>query len=193
LERNPGLAVQFRGESEKGAETGSSLAKAALVGCLGVFVILSFQFRSYIEPLIVMVAIPFAFVGVVWGHFLFGMNLSLPSVMGYASLAGIVVNDSILLMLFLKNQRTDGVPVEQAAVEATRIRFRAVTITSLTTVAGMLPLLLERSLQAQVLIPIAISICFGLLASTTLVLLVLPTLYVVLDDLGLTAFRGDDA
>ncbi len=192
LQRNPGLEVAFRGEAEKGAETGSSLLKAAVIGCLGVFVILSFQFRSYVEPLIVMVAIPFAFVGVVWGHFLFGMNLSLPSVMGYASLAGIVVNDSILLMLFLKMERRNGVPVEQAAINATRLRFRALTITSLTTIAGMLPLLVERSLQAQVLIPIAISICFGLLASTVLVLLVLPTLYVVLNDLGLTAFRQQD-
>ena len=187
MRSNPGLEIQFRGEAEKGSETGSSLGFAAMIGCLGVFVILSFQFRSYIEPFIVMVAIPFAFVGVVWGHWLFGLSLSLPSIMGYASLAGIVVNDSILLMLFLKNERKKGTPAEQAAEEASRIRFRAVTITSLTTIAGLLPLLIERSLQAQVLIPIAISICFGLLASTLLVLLVLPPLYVVLNDLGLAA------
>jgi multidrug efflux pump subunit AcrB len=150
-------------------------------------VILSFQFRSYIEPIVVMVAIPFAFVGVIWGHFLFGHSLSLPSIMGYASLAGIVVNDSILLMLFLKAQRLAGSDVEQAAGQASRIRFRAVMITSLTTIAGLTPLLLERSLQAQILIPMAISICFGLLASTILVLLVLPPLYVILDDFGLTS------
>ncbi len=106
--------------------------------------------------------------------------------MGYASLAGIVVKDSILLMLFLKSQRQAGAAVEVAAGQATRIRFRAVMITSLTTIAGLMPLPLERSLQAQVLIPIAISICFGLLSSTILVLLVLPPLYVILDDFGLT-------
>jgi multidrug efflux pump subunit AcrB len=184
--RYPGLRVSFKGESEKGAETGSSLAWAAMVGCIGVFVILSFQFRSYIEPIIVMLAIPFAFVGVVVGHLLWGISLSLPSIMGYASLSGIVVNDSILLMLFLKAKRAAGVPVERAAAEASRMRFRAVMITSLTTIAGLLPLLMERNLQAQVLIPIAISICFGLLASTVLVLVVLPSLYVLLADFGLT-------
>ncbi|MEL7498255.1 MAG: efflux RND transporter permease subunit [Planctomycetota bacterium] len=182
----PSLEVTFKGSSEKGAETGSSMGFAAVIGCLGVFVILSFQFRSYIEPIIVMVAIPFAFVGVVWGHWLMMTQLSLPSIMGYASLAGIVVNDSILLVLFLKQARADNMPVEKAAVEATRMRFRAVMITSLTTIAGLFPLLLERSLQAQILIPIAISISFGLLASTILVLLIIPAFYVILSDFGLT-------
>ena len=186
-ERFPGIEMKFKGEAERGAETGGSLLWAAAIGCLGVFVILSFQFRSYIEPIIVMVAIPFALVGVVWGHFLFGLSLSLPSMMGYASLAGIVVNDSILLMLFLKGKRETGEDALTAASQASRMRFRAVMITSLTTIAGLMPLLLERSLQAQVLIPIAISICFGLLASTALVLLVLPSLYMILNDLGLTS------
>ncbi|MEL7337909.1 MAG: efflux RND transporter permease subunit, partial [Planctomycetota bacterium] len=146
---------------------------------------------SFLEPFVVMVAIPFAFVGVVWGHFAFGMSLSLPSIMGYASLAGIVVNDSILLMLFMKAKITDGADVPVAAREASRTRFRAVTITSLTTIVGLLPLLFEKSLQAQVLIPIAISICFGLIASTIMVLLVLPPLYVILADFGLTQKRPD--
>ena len=163
-----------------------------MIGCLGVFVILSFQFRSYIEPLIVMVAIPFAFVGVVWGHFLHGQSLSLPSMMGYASLAGVVVNDSILLVLFLKSQRVQGASAGNAAGQASRLRFRAVIITSLTTIVGLLPLLLERSLQAQILIPIAISICYGLLASTVLVLLVIPPMYVILNDLGWAAHRDSD-
>ncbi|MEO1616332.1 MAG: efflux RND transporter permease subunit [Planctomycetota bacterium] len=183
---NPGFKAAYRGQAESGSETGASMLRAAMIGCLGVFVILSYQFRSYIEPLVVMVAIPFAFVGVVWGHFFFGLSISLPSVMGYASLAGIVVNDSILLMLFLKSARKSGTPVEEAASEASRVRFRAVMITSLTTIVGLMPLLLEKSLQAQVLIPIAISICFGLLASTLLVLFVLPALYVILNDWGLT-------
>lgn len=184
---NTGLKVTYRGQAESGGETARSMLGAAVIGVLGVFVILSYQFRSYLEPLVVMVAIPFAFVGVIWGHFLFDMSLSLPSVMGYASLAGIVVNDSILLMLFLKSQRQAGKDVTTAASEASRVRFRAVMITSLTTIAGLMPLLLERSLQAQVLIPIAISICFGLLASTVLILLVLPALYVILHDFGWTA------
>ncbi|MEO1525316.1 MAG: efflux RND transporter permease subunit [Planctomycetota bacterium] len=188
-ERFPRLRVAIKGASEKGKETGQSMAAAAVIGCLGVFVILSFQFRSYIEPLIVMGAIPFAFVGVVWGHLALGQNLSLPSIMGYASLCGIVVNDSILLVLFLKNAVADGVSVIDAAVESSRRRFRAVMITSLTTVAGLLPLLAEQSLQAQILIPIAISICFGLIASTLMVLIVIPPLYVILSDFGFTRLQ----
>ena len=191
--RYPGIEIVYKGEAEKGAETGASLLWAATIGCLGVFVILSFQFRSYIEPLIVMIAIPFALVGVVWGHFWFGMSLSLPSMMGYASLAGIVVNDSILLMLFLKSEHSASTSVPSAASKASRMRFRAVMITSLTTIAGLMPLLLERSLQAQILIPIAISICFGLLASTVLVLLVLPAFYVILSDFGLTETASHEA
>ncbi len=186
FERYPNLQVRIKGASEKGKETGASLLFAAAIGCLGVFVILSFQFRSYLEPLIVMMAIPFAFVGVVWGHFLFRESLSLPSIMGYASLAGIVVNDSILLVLFLKARRKSGSSAIEAASQASQVRFRAVMITSLTTIAGLMPLLLERSLQAQVLIPIAISICFGLMASTVLVLLVIPPMYVLLSDFGWT-------
>ena len=191
-ERFAGLSIELKGETEKGAETGSSMAIAAAIGCLGVFVILSFQFQSYIEPIIVMVAIPFALVGVIWGHLIFNITISLPSIMGYASLAGIVVNDSILLVLFLKRQRSEGADVIESARQASQMRFRAVMITSLTTIAGLLPLLLERSLQAQILIPIAISICFGLMASTILILLVLPPFYVILNDFGLTA-RTDQA
>ena len=112
--------------------------------------------------------------------------------MGYASLAGIMVNDSILLMLFLKDCRASGTPAAEAAVDASRKRFRAVMITSLTTIAGLLPLMFETNFQAQILIPIAISICFGLFASTTLVLLVIPAMYVMLSDFGLTT-HGDGA
>ena len=101
--------------------------------------------------------------------------------------AGIVVNDSILLVLFLKMRRAEGRGAAESAAQASRQRFRAITITSLTTIAGLMPLLAERSLQAQVLIPLAVSIVFGLLASTVLVLLVIPSLYVILDELGLSA------
>lgn len=190
-EKHRQLVYRYKGSAENGNETATSMGIAAMIGCLGVFVILSFQFRSYIEPLIVMVAIPFAFVGVVWGHLFFAENLSLPSIMGYASLAGIVVNDSILLVLFLKARRDEGVPAADAAVEASQMRFRAVMITSLTTIAGLLPLLAESSLQAQILIPIAISICFGLMASTVLVLLVIPSLYVLLADFGMTTIEEE--
>ncbi|MCB9845449.1 MAG: efflux RND transporter permease subunit [Phycisphaeraceae bacterium] len=187
---HPGLRVDFEGETAEGGQTQRSMMMSLGAGLIGVFVILSFQFRSYIEPLVVMVAIPFSLIGVVWGHILMGVQLSLPSMLGFISLAGVVVNDSILLVEFLKQKRDGGESIEAAAGAASRLRFRAVMLTSLTTIAGLLPLLAERSLQAQVLIPIAISIVFGLAASTVLVLLVIPCLYSVLYDLGLTSKRG---
>ena len=157
------------------------------LGLLGIFLLLSFQFRSFLEPLAVMAAIPLAFVGVILGHLVMGLELSMPSMMGFVSLAGVVVNDSILLVEFLKLRVKEGEGVAAAACLASRQRFRAVLLTSATTIAGLLPLLAERSLQAQVLIPLATSIVFGLLASTVLVLFVVPALFSVFADLGLTS------
>jgi len=183
-QRHPELRFEFEGESKEAATTQQSMMQAMLLGLLGVFAILSFQFRSYLEPLAVMMAIPLALIGVIWGHLLMGVDFSMPSMLGYASLAGVVVNDSILLVLFLKAERDVGHDVLAACGMASRMRFRAILLTSLTTIAGLLPLLAERSLQAQVLIPLAISVAFGLLASTVLVLLVIPCLYAILNDLG---------
>ncbi len=185
-ERHPDVRIGLEGEVEEGAKTQNSMMQGMLIGLIGVFILLSFQFRSYLEPLVVMAAIPCAFIGVVAGHLLLGYELSMPSLLGFVSLAGVVVNDSILLVEFTKIERRKGVAAIAASALASRSRFRAVTLTSLTTVMGLLPLLFEQSLQAQVLIPLAISIVFGILASTLLVLLVIPCLYSVLDDFGLT-------
>ncbi len=187
LKKYPGIDVSFEGETHEGQTTRLSILRGMMIGLIGIFILLSFQFRSYIEPLIVMVAIPLALIGVVFGHLLMGINLSMPSILGFVSLSGIVVNDSILLMLFLKMRRAEGAEALDAASQASRQRFRAIVITSLTTIAGLLPLLTERSYQAQVLIPLATSIVFGLLASTVLVLLVVPCLYAILNDLGWAA------
>jgi len=189
---HPGVRVSLEGEAKESAATGASLARGFVIGLVGIFILLSFQFRSYIEPATVMVAIPLAFIGVIGGHMLMGLDLTMPSMMGAVSLAGIVVNDSILLVEFLKIHRRRGWSTAEAARRASRERFRAVLITSLTTVAGLLPLLAEKSLQAQVLIPLAASIVFGLLASTVLVLLVVPALYTILDDFGLTVRLSSD-
>ncbi|MCA9251548.1 MAG: efflux RND transporter permease subunit [Phycisphaerales bacterium] len=186
-ETHHGVTYTIEGETKEARVTQGSMRRGMLIGLIGVFILLSFQFRSYIEPLVVMVAIPLALVGVVWGHLMLGKDISMPSLLGFVSLAGVVVNDSILLVLFLKMRAADGTPVHEAARRASRERFRAITITSLTTMAGLTPLLFERSLQAQVLIPLAISIVFGMLASTVLVLLVIPSLYTILDDFGFTS------
>lgn len=191
-EEYPDVVVAVMGESAESATTMQSMLRGLSLGLFGVFVLLSFQFRSYAEPIIVMVAIPLALVGVIFGHLLMGTVLTMPSLLGFVSLAGIVVNDSILLVEFVKNGIRSGHEVVDAARQASRLRFRAILLTSLTTVAGLLPLLAERSLQAQVLIPMAISIVFGILASTVLVLIVVPSLYAILADFGLTEALGDD-
>jgi len=186
-ERHPDVGVTLEGEARESKTTQASLGSALLVGLIGIFILLSFQFRSYVEPLIVMVAIPMSLIGVIWGHILLGLDLTMPSIFGFASLAGVVVNDSILLVAFARRRRGEGKTPADAARDASRLRYRAVLLTSLTTVAGLLPLLAEKSLQAQILIPLATSIVFGLIASTVLVLLVVPALYAILGDLGLIA------
>jgi len=185
LERYPDVKAGIEGQSKESAKTGGSMLRGFAIGLVGVFILLSFQFRSYIEPFAVMFVIPLALIGVIWGHLLMGMPLTMPGIIGFTSLAGIVVNDSILLVEFLKQGIREGHSTVEAAKLASRARFRAVLLTSITTIAGLTPLLLEKSMQAQVLIPLAISIIFGLLATTILVLLVVPSLFTILDDFGL--------
>ncbi|BBN83661.1 acriflavin resistance protein [Pseudoalteromonas sp. A25] len=187
LKADQTLRVSYEGEIKTGSQTGKSMAGMFLLGLIGVFIILSFQFRSYFEPVMVMLAIPLALIGVVWGHFILGYDLSMPSMIGFISLAGIVVNDSILLVAFIKEHESDGVELEQAAVLAAKARFRAIFITSATTIAGTLPLLLETSLQAQVVQPLVVSLVFGMAISTLLIVFVLPAIYVLLEDFNLTA------
>jgi multidrug efflux pump subunit AcrB len=186
-----GLNIDFEGSAKESAKTGSSLMKGFMIGLFGLFVILSLQFRSYLEPFVVMLAIPLALIGVFWGHWLVGHSLSMPSILGFISLAGIVVNDSILLVQYIRHHVDDGEDVYGAVVKASRDRFRAVLLTSLTTAAGLLPLLLETSLQAQVVKPIVISIVFGIFTSTLLVLFIIPSAYAILADYGLVHKHKD--
>ncbi len=186
----PDVRVGIEGQSKESNKTGSSMMRSFAIGLVCVFILLSFQFRSYLEPLVVMFVIPLSLIGVIWGHLLMGVALSMPGVIGFASLAGIVVNDSILLVEFLKQQVSKGHSTVEAAKIASRARFRAVMLTSITTIAGLFPLLLEKSMQAQILIPLAVSIIFGMLATTLLVLLVVPALFSILDDYKATKNRA---
>jgi HAE1 family hydrophobic/amphiphilic exporter-1 len=188
----PGVTTGLEGQEKELKSAMGGMIKALGIGLFGVFCLLSFQFKSYQEPLVVMVTIPFAFIGVIWGHMLMGLDLAMPSIMGFISLAGIVVNDSILLVTFVKQHTAMGESVVQAGKMAARQRFRAVMLTSVTTIAGLLPLLSERSLQAQILIPLACSIVFGLLVSTILVLVVVPSLYAILGDFNLVHIENKD-
>ena len=183
-EQFPSVMVIFEGETQENAKTATSMLRAVAIGLIGIFVVLSFQFRSYREPLLVMTIIPMALIGVFWGHLIMGLTLTMPSILGLISLAGIAVNDSILLVTFIKQHRKEGMEPIDAAGQAARARFRAVLLTSVTTVAGLVPLLTETSLQAQVLIPLVASIAFGLVATTVMVLFLIPVLYVMFEDWG---------
>jgi len=187
------IIIEIEGQEKEMRVSIGGMVKAFGIGIFGVFCLLSFQFRSYQEPMVVMVTIPFAFIGVVWGHIFMEIDLCMPSILGFVSLAGIVVNDSILLVSFIKLNVARGKSVAESGKLASRERFRAVLLTSVTTIAGLMPLLSERSMQAQILIPLACSIVFGLLMSTILVLFVVPCLYTILSDLNLVKVGKDTA
>ncbi|MFC2967525.1 efflux RND transporter permease subunit [Acidimangrovimonas pyrenivorans] len=184
-ETHPEIRVVVVGEAKDTATTGSSLGKNLLLGLIGVYFILAFQFRSFLQPIAVFVAIPLGLIGVMWGHMALGMQLSLPSLVGLATLAGVVVNDSILLIAFIKERFNAGGEMIASAEEAVRDRFRAIFLTSLTTVVGLGPLLFEQSTQAQFLRPIVASLAFGLSGATLLALFVTPAVFAILHDLRL--------
>ena len=142
-----------------------------------MYLLLVFEFRSYLQPWIVLAIVPFGMVGAIFGHALMGLPLTLFSMFGMVTLAGVVVNDSIVLVDFINQCIRQGMPPVDAIITAGSRRLRAVFLTSVTTVAGLLPMLLEKSFQAQALIPMATSLAFGLIASTLLVLLMVPLLY----------------
>ena len=128
--------------------------------------------------------IPLALIGAIWGHLIMGLDFTLPSMIGFVSLAGIVVNDSILLVEFIKIRVAEGMLFHDAAKQAVSDRFRAIFLTSITTIAGMTPLLFETSTQALILVPLVTSIVFGMLTSTVLIMLVLPSMYTIMEALG---------
>jgi len=182
--RYPNVTFEFKGEVENGTETRMSILAGFALGSFGVFLLLSLQFRNYREPLLVMVNIPLALIGAIWGHLIMGLDFTLPSMIGFVSLAGVVVNDSILMVEFVKIHVEEGMPLHAAATQAVRDRFRAIFLTSVTTIAGMTPLLFETSSQALILVPLVASIVFGMLTSTMLIMLVLPAVYGIMEDIG---------
>ncbi len=184
-EKYPEIDIEIQGESQSSAETGQSIVRNVILGLFGVYMLLAFQFRGYLAPFTVITVIPTALVGVMFSHWMLGLDLTLPSIIGMASLFGIVVNDSILLVVFIREARSQGIDVKTAAKQAGRARFRPILLTSITTIAGLTPLLLETSLQAQILIPMAASLAFGLTSATLIGLFLVPSLYCILDDFDL--------
>ncbi len=187
--RYPDIHFSFKGEVEKGTETKLSILSGFGLGLFAVFLLLSLQFGNYREPVVVMINIPLALIGAIWGHLIMGLDFTLPSMIGFVSLAGVVVNDSILLVEFVKIHVAQGMVFHDAARQAVTDRFRAIFLTSVTTVAGMTPLLFESSSQALILVPLVTSIIFGMLTSTVLIMLVLPALYAIMEDIGYVKLR----
>lgn len=171
-----GVNVGFEGRAEEQSETLGDMKQGVLLAFMMIYLILAWVFSSYGWPLVVMAAIPFGLIGALAGHWLMGIDLTILSLFGIFGLSGIVVNDSIILVTFFKHQREKGVETTEAIINAATQRLRAVLLTSLTTIGGLTPLLFETSMQAQFLIPMAVSISFGLMFSTVLVLLVIPAL-----------------
>lgn len=186
-----GVTLTFEGAKKETAESIASLAVGFPVALLMIYCILAILFKSYVQPLMVMVAIPYGIVGAALGHLIYGLlpgREALPitfiSLIGIVGLSGIVVNDSLILVTFINDARRRAhARLFDAVVEAGRRRFRPIMLTSLTTVAGLGPIMLETSFQAQFLIPLAVSIAFGLTLATVLTLLLLPCLYMILEDL----------
>jgi len=178
-----GVAWEFSGRAEDQRETAADMQRGALLALAMIYIVLAWVFGSYGWPLVVMAIIPFGVVGALLGHYFMGITPTILSMFGLFALSGIVVNDSIILVVFYKHLREKGMAIKEAIVEAACQRLRAVLLTSLTTIAGLLPLLFETSLQAQFLIPMAVSISFGLAFATFLVLFLVPALLSAMEQL----------
>jgi multidrug efflux pump subunit AcrB len=193
LANYPNVRFGLEGASQDEQEALGSLAVGAVFALFGIYALMAIPLRSYSQPLIIMSVIPFGIIGAVAGHWVLGMPVSILSLFGIIALAGVVVNDSLILVDYVNKSREDGMALRHAVVDAGCMRFRAIVLTSLTTFAGLLPIVLERSLQAQMVIPMAISLAFGILFATVITLLLIPCLYLVLDDVKRAFGRGSAA
>ena len=177
-----GLRYSIEGEGKEQKESLADVMNAFAIALFGIYALLAIPFKSFSQPFVVMAAIPFGFVGALIGHLIMGFNISLLSLFGMVGLAGVVVNDALVLVYTANRMRREGKSVRHAVINAGCLRFRAIMLTSLTTFAGLSPMLLERSVQAQFLIPMAISLGFGVLFGTFVTLLLIPCGYMMLED-----------
>jgi hydrophobic/amphiphilic exporter-1 (mainly G- bacteria), HAE1 family len=179
----PNVSVRWEGQKEQSKESIQSMMIGLGIALVAMYILLTLQFTSYLQPLLIMMIIPFGAIGAIAGHAVLGLPVTMFSLFGLVALTGVVVNDSIVLIDFINTRIGEGLPLRQAVIEAGQRRFRPVLLTSVTTVAGLTPILMETSLQAQFLIPMATSLCFGIMTATVLVLLLVPTFYALLDKL----------
>jgi len=188
----PGLGFSFEGQQKQQKESMQSILINSVVALLAIFCLLAIPFKSYLQPIIVMSAIPFGFVGAILGHLLMGYNLSMMSAFGIVALTGVVVNDSLIMVDLINRERQHGRSLAQVIRSAGKRRFRPILLTTLTTFLGLTPMILETSLQARFLIPMALSLGFGVMFATAITLLLVPCLYNILEDLkGIVTSRSE--
>jgi multidrug efflux pump subunit AcrB len=180
--RYPGLRYTIEGEGKEQKESFQDIILGFAIAIVGIYALLAIPFKSFSQPLIVLAAIPFGIAGALLGHIIMGHNLSMLSIFGIVGSAGVVVNDSLVLIHAANRFRDKGLSAIDSVKQAGSLRFRAIILTSLTTFAGLTPMLLERSLQSQFLIPMAISLAFGVLFATWVTLLLIPCGYVIMGD-----------
>lgn len=182
VSKSDDVTYTFGGNRRQINKSMVSLFDGFIMAMIVIYAVLAAMLRSYVQPAVILVAVPFGLIGVVAGHALLGMDLTIMSLFGAVALSGVVVNDSLVLLDAVNRGIREGQSVRDAVLQAGELRFRAVALTSITTVAGLLPILAERSSQAQSVKPMAVSLCFGLMFSTVLTLLVVPALYLALND-----------
>ena len=179
----PGVRYTFEGQQTEFRDSAGGLMQGFMVALLLIYLLLAVPLKSYAQPLIIMSAIPFGLVGATWGHLIMGMDISMLSMFGLVALAGVVVNDSLVMVDFINRFRRQAGSLARAVREAGAVRFRPILLTSLTTFFGLLPLMLETSLQAQFLIPMAVSLAFGVIFSTFITLMLVPAGYIIIEDM----------
>ena len=189
LSRYPGVEYGLEGASLEEIEFLRNVSLASVVALFLIYALIAIPLRSYAQPLVIMSVIPFGLTGAVFGHWLMGVSVSMFSLFGLIALAGVVVNDSIILVDFINKARLSGMSAREAVLTSGPQRFRAIVLTSLTTAAGLMPIMLEKSVQAQFVIPMAISLAFGILFATVITLFLIPSLYMLQLDVGRTVRR----
>jgi len=183
MQKFPNLQYTWEGERREQQETIQGILKGYPLALIIIYALLAIPFKSYLQPFIVMSAIPFGLVGAIWGHIIMGLPLTILSMFGIVALSGVVVNDNLVLVVYINRQREQGLSLLEAVRKAGVARFRPILLTSLTTFVGLMPLILEKSVQAQFLIPMAISLAFGVMFATGISLILVPAGYLILEDL----------
>ncbi|TMP49003.1 MULTISPECIES: efflux RND transporter permease subunit [unclassified Pseudoalteromonas] len=192
-EEYPSVKTELGGSIEEQQAQANEQIMFFIGGMILVYILLAVPLKSYSQPLIVMSVIPFSLTGAIWGHFWFGLDISLMSGFGLIAAAGVVINDSLVMTDFVNQARREGISTRQAVIEAGCARFRAITLTSITTFAGVLPIMFETSLQAKFVIPMAVALGFAVMFATLITLVLVPCLYIIMSDVGngfLNIFRS---